>query len=340
LFRRASGMAGIGCIAIGLSVVAVLTAQNKPVAREASAVGPVSVTGSVTVAAAGDIACSPSDASYHGGTGTAHACAQNATAQTISGLAPNAVLALGDVQYACGLASEFGGYRTSWGRFLPITHPVPGNHEYGDGAACTPSSAQGYFGFFGTHAGGNPRGWYSFDLGSWHVIALNSECHGGAGAAAVGGCQTGSPQETWLRADLAAHPAGCTLAFWHESRFTTAAPGEQLQTADLWNDLARAKADLVLAGHAHDYERFQPAGVTPTTAHAPVPAASGIREFVVGTGGRSFSNFTGAKPSVEAVRQDTTFGVLALTLRTGSYDWRFVASRGPAFTDSGTGTCH
>ena len=184
---------------------------------------------------------------------------------------------------------------------------------------------------------------------------LNSECNYGTGSDAVGGCQAGSAQETWLRQDLAAHPNRCTLAYWHEPRFSSGQHGDATQMSDLWNDLAAAHADIVLSGHNHDYERFEPIGVTPspgTTAGStttgtpiyqdPVLDPAGIREWVVGTGGKNHYGF-GTQPSLkgEVVRDSSTYGVLKLTLHPTSYDWQFVNDPGSGtFTDAGSGACH
>ena len=202
----------------------------------------------------------------------------------------------------------------------------------------------------------NPKGWYSYDIGSWHLIALNSECSYGSGASAVGGCGPGSPQETWLKQDLAAHANACTLAYWHEPRFSSGQHGDAQQMATIWNDLAAAHADIALAGHNHDYERFEPIGATPQDTSAsnsstttgtpsfqhPKLDPNGIREFVVGTGGKNHYGF-GTQPPLtgEVVRDASTYGVLKLTLHPTSYDWQFITDPGSgSFTDSGTGSCH
>ena len=206
----------------------------------------------------------------------------------------------------------------------PITHPAPGNHEYGT------SGAAGYFSYFGAAAGPAGLGYYSYDIGTWHLISLNSNC------GSVGGCNPGSPQETWLKADLAAHAGRCTLAYWHHPHFTSGPHGNDDGggTGAFWDDLYASGADVVLNGHDHDYERF---GLqTPTGAPDP---AHGIREFVVGTGGRSHYSFKSPQPNSEVRNQDT-FGVLVLTLHPASYDWRFVPVAGKTFTDAGTTGCH
>ena len=162
------------------------------------------------------------------------------------------------------------------------------------------------------------RGWYSYALGTWHVIVLNSNCD------KIGGCERGSAQWRWLQADLAAHRNTCTLAYWHHPRFSSGGHGSDITYAPFWDLLARAKADVVLAGHDHDYERFAP--------------LRGIRSFVVGTGGKSHYPFLLPRPGSVARTADT-FGVLRLTLWAGSYGWRFLPVAGGSFTDAGTANC-
>jgi hypothetical protein len=304
------------------------------------------------IAAAGDIACDPTAPTFNGGAGTKHNCHQNLTADQVLAGKYDAVLALGDTQYECGDPSGYArAYGPSWGKFKAITKPVIGNHEYGK--ACHRNDANPYFSYFGSAAHG-PGGYYSFGVGTWHVIVLNSECNSGKGSAAVGGCQRGSPQETWLRSDLSAHKAACTLAAWHEPRFSSGEHGDAEQTAQLWNDLVAAHADVVLSGHNHDYERFSPIGMTPGLAYTadtrsarqkpifqqPSGDPNGIREFVVGTGGKNHYKFPAPPLTGEQVRNGDTYGILAMTLHRASYDWKFLAEPGHSFTDSGTGSCH
>ena len=203
-----------------------------------------------------------------------------------------------------------------------MIRPTPGNHDY------TTSTAAAYYSYFGAAAGSSGKGYYSYDVGQWHVVALNSNC------SAVGGCNAGSAQETWLRADLAAHPNKCTLAYWHHPRFSSGYHGASTSVQPLWQALYDAGAELVLNGHDHDYERFAPQ--TPTGQADP---ARGIREFVVGTGGASERAFSATANNSEA-RNSSTFGVLQLTLHPSSYEWRFVPVAGQSFTDSGSAPCH
>jgi hypothetical protein len=283
----------------------------------------------VQIAAAGDIACDadkPRPSGQHVVPGLA--CAQRETSDLLLALGPDAVLPLGDTQYSNGAFDKYGAsYAPTWGRLLPITHPVTGNHEYFKTASS--SQGAGYFAYFGATAGAVGRGWYSFDLGGWHLVALNAQCE------AVGGCQAGSEQERWLSADLAAHPAACTLAYWHQPKFSSGQHGDDHAYDAFWKDLYSAGAELVLNAHDHDYERFAPQ--TPAGRADP---SRGIREFVVGTGGEDQRPFgSSVRPNSE-VREDHSFGVLSLELKADSYSWRFVAVPGSRFTDTGRGTCH
>jgi hypothetical protein len=201
------------------------------------------------------------------------------------------------------------------------TRPAPGNHEYNT------AGATGYYAYFGAAAGDPARGYYSYDVGTWHLVALNSNC------AAIGGCGAGSAEEQWLRADLAAHPAACTLAYWHHPRWSTGDHGSSAIYDGLWKALYAFGAELVLNGHDHHYERF-----APQTAAGALDQARGLREFVVGTGGRSHYGTPTIRANSE-VRNSDTFGVLRLTLRPAGYDWRFVPAAG-SFTDAGTASCH
>ena len=282
--------------------------------------------GDPVVAAAGDIACDllPTAAAPDPDERGANVCHMAATAQLIKTLNPAAVLALGDEQYADGRLDQFeAGYAKSWGAFKNITHPSPGNHEYH-----TPGAA-GYFAYFGSAAGDPSKGYYSFDVGGWHLIALNGNCK------AVGGCAADSPQTTWLVRDLADHHAACTLAYWHQPRFSSGAVhGNDAAYDAFWRALYAAHADVVLAGHDHEYERF--ASQTPDAAP---DAKAGITEFVVGTGGRSHYHFGAMQPNSKAATA-TTYGILALTLHPHGFDWRFIPEPGSTFTDSGSQSCH
>jgi hypothetical protein len=236
---------------------------------------------------------------------------------------PGTVMAVGDLAYPDGSKENFQCYDQTWGRVKSRTRPAPGNHEFHS------SGATPYFDYFSAAAGDPKTGYYSYELGAWHVIVLNSECKD------VGGCEAGSPQEKWLRADLAAHPVACTLAYWHKPLFSSGgAHGNDLTVKPLWQALYEANADVIIGGHDHDYERF-----APQAPDGAADSARGIREFVVGTGGKNHRPFGAAKPNSE-VRDATAFGVLKLTLRPKGYDWQFIPEAGKSFTDSGSGTCH
>ena len=280
-----------------------------------------SVTGT-KIAAAGDIACDPGSSFFNGGQGSGLNCRQMATSDLLVGAGYAAVLVPGDIQYEDATLSKFNAsYDPSWGRVKSITKPAPGNHEYQSG------NANGYYQYFGAAAGDPAKGYYSYDLGGWHVVALNSNC------SFVGGCGAGSVQEQWLRADLAANPASCTLAYWHHPRFSSGEHGSDSTYTAFWQALYDANADLVLVGHDHDYERF-----APQTASGALDFARGIREFVVGSGGKNVRTFPTVRPNSEA-RDVTSLGVLELTLGANAYEWRFRAAVG-SFTDSGSASCH
>ena len=248
-----------------------------------------------------------------------------ATARLLDGI-PGTVFTAGDNAYRSGTAEEFANcYDPTWGRHIARTKPTPGHHEY-----ATPG-ASGYFGYFGAAAGDPSKGYYSYDLGDWHVIALNSMC-----GRVVGGCEATSPMVNWLKEDLAANPNACTLAYFNHSLFSSGRHGNQTQIKPIWDVLYEADADVVVNGRDHDYERFAPQD--PSGAADP---QRGIREFVVGTGGSGLYSFDFGtiKPNSE-VRNDHTYGVLKLTLRPASYEWEFVPVAGKIFTDSGSTGCH
>jgi len=245
-----------------------------------------------------------------------------ATAKLLDHL-PGTVMADGDLAYPDGTKENFACYDKTWGRAKSRTRPAPGNHEFHS------SGARPYFDYFGTAAGDPKTGYYSYELGKWHIIVLNSEC------LAVGGCEAGSPQDKWLRADLAAHPAACTLAYWHKPLFSSGgAHGNDLAVKPLFQALYEANADVVVNGHDHDYERF-----APQDPEGSPDSERGIREFVAGTGGKNLRPFGEPKPNSE-LRDATAFGVLKLTLKTNSYEWQFIPQAGKSFTDSGSGNCH
>jgi hypothetical protein len=274
------------------------------------------------IAAAGDIACDPTSAAYRGGEGDGLECRQRATSDILVGGRYRVVLALGDLQYEDATTAKFlASYDPTWGRAKSITRPAPGNHEY------QTEGAAGYYAYFGAAAGRRDRGYYSFDVGAWHLIALNSNC------AFVGGCGAGSPQQRWLRADLAAHPARCTLAYWHHPRFSSGDHGSDSTYTAFWHALYDADADVVLVGHDHDYERF-----APQTPAGHLDLSRGIRELVVGTGGKSQRPFATVRPNSVA-RSARSLGILDLTLGRSAFSWRYRPAVG-TFTDAGSARCH
>jgi hypothetical protein len=282
----------------------------------------------VTVMAVGDIACDPANPDFHGGQGAAKYCQQKATSDLVAQGNPDAVLALGDNQYEDATLAAFEqSYDPTWGRFKGITYPVLGNHEYQ-----TPGAA-GYFAYFGALARNIPGGYYSFNVGAWHFIALNSECT----EPGVGGCGVGSSQERWLLSDLAATRNLCTLAYWHEPRFTSGRNLNHPALQALWDDLYAFGAEIVLNGHDHIYERFAPQDPQQRLD------SRGIREIIAGGGGNNHQPAYGIIQPNSLVRDNTTYGVLKLTLRPDSYDWQYLPAKhagNGTFTDSGTGTCH
>ena len=234
---------------------------------------------------------------------------------------PGTVFTTGDNVYPSGSAADFSKcYQPSWGRHKARTRPAPGNHDYK-----TPG-AGGYFQYFGANAGPAGKGWYSYNTGSWHVIVLNSNCN-------VVGCDANSAQGQWLRADLAANPRACTAAIYHHPRFSSGNHGSDPGMQALWGPLYDNGVDVVLNGHDHSYERFAPMD------GAGRANPSGIRQFVVGTGGAAGKAFNGAQANSE-LRKSGSNGLLKLTLHNGSYDWEFLATAGDSFRDSGRGTCH
>jgi len=241
-----------------------------------------------------------------------------ATAKLLDAI-PGTVIAVGDNAYPDGTASDYATrYEPTWGRHKARTRPCPGNHDYHS------AGAPDYFAYFGDNAGPAGRGYYSFDLGDWHIISLNSNID----------MKAGSPQEQWLRADLAASHQQCTLAFMHHPRFSSGTHGSSTSPQPLWQALYDAGAEIVIVGHDHNYQRFAPQ--TPAGA---ADSSRGIREFVVGTGGAGLYQFTTPIANTEAF-STSAHGVLKLTLRPGSYSWEFIPVAGDTYHDSGSGTCH
>ncbi len=315
-------------LALGIAMATLLPAVVPGPLRLSSVAG----AADPVIAAAGDIACDPTNGNFNGGNGSSSSCRQRYTSDLLVSGGYVAVLPLGDNQYYCGgLAAFRQSYDLSWGRVKATTHPVVGNHEFltSGGTGCDPSNtgAAGYFTYFGAAAGQPGMGYYGFDIGAWHIVALNSNC------SSAGGCGSGSPQYNWLKADLAAHPTACTLAYWHIPLYSSGGRASS-NMRTLWQLLYDNNADLVLEGHDHTYERFAPQNAT-----AGLDTARGLRSFIVGTGGANHTSFTTIAANSE-VRDASTFGILAVTLHPTSYDWQFIHEAGKTFTDSGTAACH
>jgi len=241
------------------------------------------------------------------------------------------VFAVGDTIYEDGTLDEYEDcYEPTWGRHLERTRAVPGNHEYH-----TPGAAD-YFAYFGPAAGEPGKGYYSFDLGAWHIIALNSVCSHLWTKTPQGrwidGCSAGSPQEQWLRADLAAHPTACTLVVVHHPRYSSGS-GINNDVLPFWQAMYQAGVDVVISGDAHHYERF-----APLDPWGNRDDERGIVQFVVGTGGRSSQQFRDIL--AYSLRRGTAYGVLKLTLHSTWFEWQFLPVRSEQFMDYGTANCH
>ena len=318
--KRALVRAALAIVASLLAVPAASWAAPLPHAATTTS----QRTNVVTVVAAGDIACGPNNSAFNGGLGAGSYCRAAAVDKVIRAINPDAVLPLGDEQYDAGRLRAFRrSYDKSWGKELYRSYPVPGNHEY-----YSSHRALGYFSYFGGRAGPNPRGWYTVRLGSWRLIALNSNCM-------YVGCRGGGAQFLCLRHLLQNHPSPCTLAYMHHPLVSSGPHGDdEMGARPLWKALFHFGVDVALVGHDHIYERFAP--VNPDGAK---DVLYGIREFVVGTGGAMHYPIDHVH-RYSQVHNTTAFGVLRLTLRSGAYDWRFRPAAGATFGDSGTARCH
>jgi hypothetical protein len=295
----------VTALAPGQTTVSARSEATAGYAEVSVAAGPPSHP-SATLVGAGDIATCIGDG-------------DEATAQLLDGI-DGTIFTAGDNVYEDATAQEFAGcYGPTWGRHKGRTRPTLGNHEY-------KISPDPYFDYFeGTGAdsgvaGKRGLGYYSYDVGAWHVLALNSNLSG----------HPGSPQAAWVAADLAAHPARCTLAIWHHPLFASDSGSTRMR--DIWQLLYAAGADVVVSGHEHNYERWPP-----LTAAGVPDNGKGIREFVVGTGGRSLG---GVPPAGAEVFWAGGYGVLKLTLRDASFDWQFISEAGQSFADGGSASCH
>jgi hypothetical protein len=252
---------------------------------------------------------------------------------------PGTVFAAGDNAYEFGSPLDYATcYAPTWGRHRGRTRPALGNHEY-----LTPGAA-GYFGYFAERSA-PPLGYYSYDISSWHIVVLNSTVQWGlcqppnpldppSSAAEGRACAPDAAQQAWLRADLASHPAQCTLAYFHHPRFSSGLHGNQYEMQQFWDILYAAGVDVVISGHDHDYERF-----APQDPDGNADPARGIREFVVGTGGAEFYAFRDAVPNSE-VRGEYTHGVIAIALGRSGYAWAYIPTASGGFTDRGAARCH
>ncbi len=290
--------------------------------RESPAGGPVLI---VTVGGAGSVG---DDGTVLVGAGDIASCSSDgdeATAalldQVVARSAETIVFTAGDNAYEDGSAQAFNDcYHPSWGRHKDVTRPAPGSREYR-----TPG-ASGYFGYFEAAAGDPSQGYYSYDLGGWHIVVVNSNC------TEIGGCEAGSPQEQWLRQDLAAVNTQCTAAYWHQPLFSSRSGGTNPEMLDLFSALFEAGADVVVNGNDHFYERFLPQDPGGGEDN------DGITQFTVGTGGRSFDDFGGPTRN-SGVRYNESFGVLVLTLQPAAFEWEFLTPPESPFTDTGSAPC-
>jgi hypothetical protein len=304
-------VSGIGLLFVGVVIGAVVvdTVYRKPINQ---AIIPANTA--TTIVATGDIACPSS------GQQAEFSCRQAATASLALALQPKAVLAVGDLQYPTGKLSDYkDSYAKSWGQLKAITHPVPGNHEY------QTAGAAGYFDYFGSQAGERGKGYYSFDVASWHVVALNSEAD----------VSPTSAQRQWLKADLAATRKPCIMAYWHRPLFSTGYHPGEVAYKGFWQDLYKAGADVVINGHSHDYERF-----VPLNPDGKPDTKKGIVEFVAGMGGYGQEALKDSS-SILVTRQNYALGVLQLDLRANSLRYKFVTIPGSQeFRDEGVVSCH
>lgn len=294
---------------------------------------------SVRVAAVGAVACASHDPRFADGAGTPATtdpddlggwCRQAEVGALVTAAAPDALLGLGDYVYEEPRGADYRNvYDPAFGGLRGDTWPAIGNQEYKVHEANT---------FHDYFAGVPDEGWYSYSLGQWHAVVLNSNCD------IAGGCDEGSPQYQWLAADLAAHPDQCVIAYWHHPRWSTGLNGSDDRTDDLWRLLATEGADVVLTGHEHDYERFEPLDADG------LPDPEGVTSFVVGTGGQAVyapdevvggGDLAGSRRAEavgSAIRIDDRFGALFLTLDPDSFSWQFVDITGTV-VDDGTAAC-
>jgi hypothetical protein len=315
--RRGRSLVGVLLPILALLAVGLVVGRTAPSAASQSAgsAKPNPADQSAILVGAGDIV------------GCQDPQGASATAKLIEKI-PGTVFAMGDLVYDAVTLPQFQNcYDGTWGKFKERTRPALGNHEYRE------RSAAPYFRYWGSQAGPAGKGYYSYDLGVWHVVVLNTNCE----APGLGGCAAGSPQEAWLRQDLSEHRGSCVVAYGHHALFSSGifrTHSVHPELKRLWEDLYAAHADLILAGHEHSYERF-----APQDPDGRADPQHGIREIVVGTGGRSHDPLGLALPNGEVQNIDT-YGVLKLTLLPQGYTWEFIPEEGKTFHDSGVGVCH
>ncbi|MCC7289460.1 metallophosphoesterase [bacterium] len=307
-------------LSVGVSITAYELTRSHNKLGPADAAPPLS--NSYKIVAAGDLVCNEIDEGYNGGRGSETTCQMEATSNIALGLQPDAVLLLGDLQYYYGEYDYFERvYDKSWGRLKSISYPTPGNHEYGS------PNAEGYFKYFDAAAGDPQKGYYRFTKGQWQIYSINSNCQ------YIGGCQKGSLQYNWLKAELEANPSKCTLAYWHHPLFSSGYHGNNTFMRDIWQLLEEHNTELVLAGHDHLYERFDP-----QTSRGKLDEENGIRQITVGTGGKSLFRLQRTLKN-SLVRDDSNFGVLELNLSDIDYSWRYVVTGDQPPADSGYALC-
>jgi hypothetical protein len=306
---------GLGVLVVGLGILTALALN--PWSRESTnvAVAPAFTLPEIgpdddTILAVGDIAvCGTQD--------------DERTGQLAADL-PGTILGLGDLAYEAGTEAEFERcFDSGWGAVKDRIRPVPGNHEF------ETAGAGPYYEYFGDAAGTPGLGWYSFEIGAWHVIALNSNC-----LTAPNLCSDDSAQGDWLEADLAQHPTTCTLAFMHHPRWSSGEHGNDAQLGEFWTMLYEGGVDVVITGHDHNYERL-----APMDANGAADPARGIRTFIVGTGGRSLDPFVEVLPTSEA-RNNVSYGLLQMALYDDGYAWLFHPTDPDGYRDGGTDHCH
>ncbi|MEO8437505.1 MAG: metallophosphoesterase [Chloroflexota bacterium] len=320
VIRRSDG----GAVAAGASAATDRPTETRSATRAAPSTSASGAPGSPGISAVPGTSATPSTEVVLVGAGDIATCdgdGDSATASLIAGIA-GTVFTAGDNAYPNGSADQFRDcYDPTWGQFRDRTRPAPGNHDW------ETADLSGYLGYFGSAAAPAGTSWYSYGLGAWHVVVLDSDC------SMVRGCGSASPQGRWLAADLAASTAICTLAIWHHPMFSSGVHGNDAEVAPFWQALYDAGADVVINGHDHDYERFAPQDPT-----GRADRVHGIREFVIGTGGAPLRTFPSNAANSE-LRLSVAYGVIRLVLHPGSYEWSFIPATGHV-TDSGSGPCH